>query len=153
MWSTRDTCTVACLLFVCSTLVLFVCSTLVLFVCSTLVLFVCSTLVLFVCSTLVLFVCSTLLRFVCSTLVLLLFSVYLRKRGEEESPWTAASHWRLEQFFSYNAPFIYSRIIAWCIIRVPPILLMDRSQNYAFILHLFALHLICITFAFHLHFA
>ena len=30
---------------------------------------------------------------------------------------------------------------------------MDRSQNYAFILHLFALHFICITFAFHLHFA
>ena len=31
--------------------------------------------------------------------------------------------------------------------------LMDRAQNYAFILHLFALHFICITFAFHLHFA
>ena len=25
---------------------------------------------------------------------------------------------------------------------------MDRSQNYAFILHLFALHFICITFVF-----
>ena len=30
---------------------------------------------------------------------------------------------------------------------------LDCSQNYAFILHLFALHFICITFAFHLHFA
>ena len=33
------------------------------------------------------------------------------------------------------------------------LLVLDRSQNYAFILHLFALHFICITFAFHLHFA
>ena len=30
--------------------------------------------------------------------------------------------------------------------------LLDHSQNYAFILHLFALHFICITFPFHLHF-
>ena len=31
--------------------------------------------------------------------------------------------------------------------------LLDRSQNYAFIWHLVAFHFICITFAFHLHFA
>ena len=30
---------------------------------------------------------------------------------------------------------------------------LDRSQNYAFIWHLVAFHFICITFAFHLHFA
>ena len=30
---------------------------------------------------------------------------------------------------------------------------MDHSQNYAFILHLVAFHFICITFAFHFHFA
>ena len=31
--------------------------------------------------------------------------------------------------------------------------IVDHSQNYAFILHLVAFHFICITFAFHLHFA
>ena len=31
--------------------------------------------------------------------------------------------------------------------------ILDHSQNYAFILHLVAFHFICITFAFHLHFA
>ena len=31
--------------------------------------------------------------------------------------------------------------------------ILDRSQNYAFIWHLVAFHFICITFAFHLHFA
>ena len=30
---------------------------------------------------------------------------------------------------------------------------LDRSQNYAFFSHLVTLHFICITFAFHLHFA
>ena len=100
-------------LFLCTTLVLFLCTTLVLFLCSTLVLFVCSTLVPFLCSTLVLFVCSTSVLFVCSTLIRVLYNsvsvyyfyyytlkLYLPPTGGKESPWTTASHWRLEQIFS-----------------------------------------------------
>ena len=43
--------------------------------------------------------------------------------------------------------------ICTIIMYVDDMLIMDHSQNYAFILHLVALHFICITFAFHLHFA
>ena len=53
--------------------------------------------------------CQTIVLFVCHTIVLVCtisLKLYLPHHGGEESPWTTASHWRLELF---SAPFIYPR--------------------------------------------